>query len=141
MKEDVKYIPRPLVRSYQWSIVASVIIVWFTGAYALLLVPLLAGISGLLFKRNFIMEIAKVFLRKELSEYIPEDVDQQRFNSVISIICLVGGLLGYIFGIPFMAYFFTAMVAIAAFVAILGFCIGCFIRFQWKQYQYKRVNN
>ena len=36
---------------------------------------------------------------------------------------------------------FTAMVAIASFVAILGFCIGCFIRFQWQQYRYKKSVN
>ncbi|WP_338448266.1 DUF4395 family protein [Niallia oryzisoli] len=38
-------------------------------------------------------------------------------------------------------YIFTIMVATAAFIAILGFCIGCFILYQWKQYQYRRAQH
>lgn len=30
------------------------------------------------------------------------------------------------------------MVGIAATVAILGFCIGCFIHYQWRMYTYRR---
>lgn len=139
MQKEVKSIPRPLVRTYQWSIVISVLLTWFTGQEWILAIPLSAGLTGLLFKYNFIMEIAKLFLKKEKSAYIPEDVEQQRFNSVISVICLAVGLLGYIVGFEIVANVFTAMVAIAAFVAILGFCIGCFIRFQWQQFKHNKA--
>ncbi|MFL6560384.1 MAG: DUF4395 family protein [Bacillus sp. (in: firmicutes)] len=37
-----------------------------------------------------------------------------------------------------LGYVFTILVAVAAFVAILGFCVGCFIHYQWKQYKYRR---
>jgi hypothetical protein len=30
------------------------------------------------------------------------------------------------------------MVLLAAAVALSGFCVGCFIRFQWQQYQHKK---
>ena len=80
------------------------------------------------------MRFAKLFLKKNLKSYIPEDVQQQKFNSTIASICLTGGLLGFLLGIPVLAYSFTIMVAIASFVAILGFCIGCFIHFQYKQF-------
>ena len=30
------------------------------------------------------------------------------------------------------------MVALASFIAILGFCVGCFIHFQARQYLYRR---
>ncbi|MGM0875310.1 MAG: DUF4395 domain-containing protein [Bacillota bacterium] len=139
MEKEVKSIPRPLVRTYQWSIVISVLLTWFTGQEWILAIPLSAGLSGLLFNYNFIMEIAKMFLKNDKSIYIPEDVEQQRFNSIISVVCLVGGLLGYIFHYEMVAYFLTAMVAIAAFVAILGFCIGCFLRLQWQQYKYNKT--
>ncbi|MFD6441717.1 DUF4395 domain-containing protein, partial [Peribacillus sp. NPDC060186] len=29
-------------------------------------------------------------------------------------------------------------VGLASFIAVLGFCIGCFILYQWKQYIYRR---
>jgi hypothetical protein len=95
---------------------------------------------GLLFKFNPIMKTAKLFLRKKPSEYIPEDFEQQQFNQLIAVICLSLGFLGYMMNWMTLAYIFTAMVALAAFVAILGFCVGCFIRFQWQQYRYRRLS-
>jgi hypothetical protein len=133
-------IPRPLVRANQWFIVISVVATWVTGFYWLLLLPLLAGLMGLLFDFNPVMRIARLFLRKPLSEYIPEDRDQQQFNQIIAVICLALGLVGYVAHWLVVAYIFTAMVALAAFIAILGFCIGCFIRYQWLQYRHRRTS-
>ena len=134
-------IPRPLVRTNQWFIVICVLITWISGQYWLLALPLVAGLLGLLFRFNPVMRFARLFLKKHPSEYIPEDWDQQQFNQVIAVVCLALGLIGYIAHWPVIAYVFTAMVALAAFIAILGFCIGCFIRYQWIQYRYRRTSN
>jgi undecaprenyl pyrophosphate phosphatase UppP len=132
-------IPRPLVRTNQWVIVLSVLVTWVTGAYWILLIPFIAGIMGIVVGLNPIMRLATVFLRKPLSEYVPEDRDQQQFNQIIAVACLALGLIGYLMHWLIVAYLFTAMVALAAFIAILGFCIGCFIRYQWTQYRYRRA--
>ncbi|MGD6815652.1 DUF4395 domain-containing protein [Metabacillus sp. 84] len=134
----MKTIPKPLVLTNQWFIVLSVLAAWLTGLGWILLLPLAAGLSGLLFKVNPVMKIARTFLKKPASAYIPEDFDQQQFNQKIAVICLGGGLIGYTMGWTILFYVFTAMVFLAAFVAILGFCIGCFIRFQWQQYRYRK---
>ncbi|TKC18094.1 DUF4395 domain-containing protein [Robertmurraya kyonggiensis] len=131
-------IPRPLVRLNQWTIVLSVILTWITKQEYILLIPLLAGGAGLIFKFNPIMKVGGFFLRKEPSEYIPEDFDQQQFNQVISVVSLALGFVGYLMGWTVLAIIFTVMVALAAFIAILGFCIGCYIRFQWQQYNYRK---
>ena len=131
-------IPRPLVRVNQWTIFLSVILTWVTGQYWLLAIPLVANLLGIFTGFNPIMQLGKLFLTKDVKSYIPEDVAQQKFNSTIASFCLAGGLLGFIFQMPVFAYSFTIMVALASFVAILGFCIGCFIHFQWKQFQYRR---
>jgi Domain of unknown function (DUF4395) len=132
-------IPRPLVRTNQWVIVLSVLVTWVTGAYWILLIPFVAGLMGIVVGLNPIMRLAKGFLRKPLSEYVPEDRDQQQFNQIIAVVCLALGLIGYLIHWMLVAYMFTAMVALAAFIAILGFCIGCFIRYQWTQYRYRRA--
>lgn len=139
MKTQVRSIPRPLVRTNQWFIVLTVLLTWITQQEWILSLPLAAGLMGLLFGFNPVIRVAKLFLRKKLSDYIPEEWDQQQFNQTISVICLAGGLISYLLNWTVLAYIFTIMVALAAFVAILGFCIGCFIRYQWKQYQYKRT--
>ena len=131
-------IPRPLVRVNQWTIFLSVAITWGTGFYWILLLPFLANLSGVLFGINPIIYFSKGFLKKDHSQYIPEDIGQQRFNSMIATLCLALGFLGYLLKIPALAYTFTILVAVASFVAILGFCVGCFIHFQLNQFKYRR---
>ncbi|XJZ27821.1 DUF4395 domain-containing protein [Bacillota bacterium Lsc_1132] len=138
--EQIRSIPRPLVRTNQWSIVISAVITFAIGQAWFLFIPLLSGLLGLLFKFNPIMRLAKLFLRKNVKEYIQEDWEQQQFNQKIAVSCLTVAVLGFMFGIKPVGYIFTGLVAIAAFVAILGFCIGCFLHYQWKLYTFRREN-
>lgn len=137
MNTPIQTVPRPLVRTNQWVIVISVLLTWFTKQSWILIIPLAAGLLGLFLDYNPIMRLAKLFLRKNPSQYIPEDRDQQQFNQIIAVICLSGGFISFLLHWTILAYTFTIMVAAAAFIAILGFCIGCFIRYQWKQYQFR----
>lgn len=138
MIADVRTIPKPLVQVNQSVIVLSVILTWVTNLEWILLIPLLSGVCGLIFRINPIMEGAKRFLKKEPSKYHQEDWEQQQFNQKIAILCLGAGFIGFAFNLPVMGYIFTILVAIAATVALLGFCIGCFIHYQWKMYQYRK---
>ncbi len=131
-------IPRPLVRTNQWCIVLSVVATWITGWYGLLALPLVAGLLGISFDFNPVMKFARLFLHQPMSEYAQEDRDQQRFNQIIASTCLLLSIVGYALHIMVVAWIFTIMVALAASIAIMGFCIGCFIIFQWKQYRYRR---
>jgi membrane associated rhomboid family serine protease len=140
MTTNNRSIPRPLVKTNQWVIVISVLITWLSGQEWFLLIPFAAGLMGLLFGFNPIMQITKLFLRKDPKVYIPEDWEQQQFNQKIAVTCLGLGFVGFFAGWNTVGYVFTILVAVAAFVAILGFCIGCFILFQWKQYQYRRAH-
>ncbi|WP_409342347.1 DUF4395 domain-containing protein [Paenibacillus sp. MBLB4367] len=135
MSAPIASIPRPLVRTNQWVIVLSVILTWITGYYWILAIPLIAGISGVCFDFNPVMQLARRFLRKHPSEYVPEDKEQQQFNQLLAVGFLVVALISYLLDWTVSAYVFTAMVALAAVVAILGFCVGCFIQYQWKTYR------
>ncbi|MCL1631812.1 DUF4395 domain-containing protein [Sporolactobacillus sp. CPB3-1] len=139
MASTVHSIPRPLVRTNQWVIVLAIVISWLTHQYWLLLIPLLSGLSGLVFDFNPVMVLAKKFLRKPQRSYIPEDYEQQRFNQLISVSCLSLALISFAFNWTIAAYIFSAIVGLAAFIAILGFCIGCFIHYQWTRFHQKRV--
>ena len=131
-------IPRPLVRTNQWTICLSVIITWISGQYWFLLIPLLSGLGGLLVDFHPIMRIAKLFLKKEGSKYPQEDKNQQKFNQIIAVSCLTIAFISGINNWSVLFYVFSILVAVAAFVAINGFCIGCFIHFQWNQYKYRK---
>ncbi|WP_150268164.1 DUF4395 domain-containing protein [Paenibacillus tepidiphilus] len=131
-------IPRPLVKANQSFIVLSVLLTWITGWYLILALPLAAGLSGLLLGYNPVIKLGASFLRKERSAYVLEDWEQQQFNQSIAVFCLAAGLISFLAGWTTAAYIFTALVAIAATVAIFGFCIGCFIHYQWKMYTHRR---
>lgn len=133
----IRSIPRPVVRANQVVIFATSVLTIVTGQALLLLIPLIANLLGLV-GFNPIMRIAALCLRKPKSSYIPEDVDQQRFNSYIAIACLALSFAGFMLGINAIGYAFSAMVAIASGIALCGFCIGCFLHFQLKQWQYRR---
>ena len=138
MSTNTRSIPRPLVRTNQWVIVLSVVATWLSGNDWFLLVPFISGLLGLLFGYNPVMKFASLFLRKSLNSYIPEDWEQQQFNQKMAVTCLGIGFISFYFGWTILGYVFTILVALAALVAILGFCVGCFIHFQWKQYKYRQ---
>ncbi|MFX3616947.1 MAG: DUF4395 domain-containing protein [Sporolactobacillus sp.] len=132
------FIPRPLVRSNQWIIVLSVAAALITHLYWFLLIPLIAGLSGIAFHYNPVMKVARHFLRKPLSAYIPEDPAQQKFNQTIAVSLLSVSFVSFLAGWQIVAWITAILVGSAAFIAILGFCIGCFIHYQWSQYRYHR---
>ncbi|MGE7604559.1 DUF4395 domain-containing protein [Peribacillus sp. NPDC097675] len=138
MPDKIRSIPRPLVRTNQWFIFLSVVTALSTSQVWILAVPLVAGLLGLVFNFNPVMRMAKLFLKKEPSAYIPEDHAQQQFNQMIAVVCLSLGLVSFLLDWNVTGYIFTVMVGLASFIAILGFCIGCFILYQWKQYNYRR---
>ncbi|MBN8193076.1 DUF4395 domain-containing protein [Bacillus sp. NTK074B] len=131
-------IPRPLVQLNQWFIVSTVAISWVVQIEYFLLLPFIVGMSALLFKYNPVIKAGKLFLKKEPSSYPPEDADQQQFNNIIAVSCLGAAIISALAGWSTGFYLFSGMVFLAASVALAGFCIGCFIRFQWKRFQYKR---
>ncbi|MFC0188672.1 DUF4395 domain-containing protein [Fictibacillus aquaticus] len=137
MGYPAKSIPKPLVQANQAFIVLSVLLSWLLHPF-LLVLPLSAGLISVLFKYNPIIASVKPLLRKPGSAYQQEDFDQQQFNQWIAVICLVFAVIFFSIGWNTLGYIFSGMVFLAAAVALTGFCVGCFIRFQWQQFQYKK---
>lgn len=132
-KTTFQGIPRPLVRTNQTFIVLSIILAVVSNFYWILLLPILAGLSGILFERNFVILIAKRFLKRKASEYILEDKSDLRFNQIIATSLLSASLIASLTHHPILAFVF-----LAASIALSGFCVGCWIHFQLRQYQYRR---
>ncbi|MDR0199716.1 MAG: DUF4395 domain-containing protein [Streptococcaceae bacterium] len=131
-------VPRPLVRTNQVVILLSIIAAFSTHLYWILLLPILAGLSGILLNRNFVIRSARHFLRKKPSEYVQEDKSDLRFNQIIATTLLTLSLISLLLGNFILGIIFAAFVFIAASVAIAGFCIGCFLHYQLRQWLYRR---
>ena len=131
-------IPKPLVQANQSFIVVTVVAALIFHK-ALLLLPFLVGIYTLLNGKNPVIQAGRKFLKKPASSYLQEDKDQQLFNQWIATICLGLALLFFALGLPSVAYIFSLMVVIAAGVALLGYCIGCTIRYRYMMWRYHRT--
>lgn len=131
-------IPKPLVQANQFTIVLSVIVFALTNNPLWLLIPLLSGLSSLFFGFHPVMAIVKRFIRKPLKDFPQEDKAQQRFNQILAVSMLSASFISALLDQVVLSYLFAALVFTAASVALMGFCIGCFIHFQYHQYQFRR---
>ncbi|MDM8150190.1 DUF4395 domain-containing protein [Priestia megaterium] len=130
-------IPKPLVQLNQLFIVITVLIALLAAKW-LLLLPFLVGVVTLATKRNPVIMAGKKLLKKPASSYQMEDRDQQLFNQWIATVCIGIAFISFLLGYTLVGYVFSAMVILAAGVALMGYCIGCTIRYRYMMWKYKR---
>lgn len=133
-------IPKPLVLANQWTIVLSVVIALLTQTAWILLFPLVFCLLSVFFKFHPIMIVVKLFLKKPLNQYQQEDRSQLQFNQWMAISFLIVAVISYLINWMVLFNLATVMVGLAALIAILGFCIGCVIRYRYQQWQFRRKN-
>ncbi|RWZ58083.1 DUF4395 domain-containing protein [Halobacillus fulvus] len=131
-------IPKPLVQLNQLFIITTVLLSLFTTP-VLLLIPFIIGVYTLMTKKNPVILIGRNFLRKPLTSYQQEDRDQQIFNQWIATVCLGLSLLFFTLNVQWAGYLFSIMVMTAAGIALMGFCIGCFIRYRYIMWKHQRL--
>ncbi|MED3819000.1 MULTISPECIES: DUF4395 domain-containing protein [Priestia] len=130
-------IPKPLVQLNQLFIVITVVLALLAAKW-LLLLPFLVGVVTLVTKRNPVIMAGKKLLKKPISSYQMEDRDQQLFNQWIATICIGIAFISFLLSYTFVGYVFSIMVILAAGVALMGYCIGCTIRYRYMMWKYKR---
>ena len=134
----IKEVPVPYVKANQTGIVltvASAILFQEPWAFAALW---LIQVIGLLTrgKGNLFVLIGKPFLQTPSSR--TEAYELQRFNNTLAVLFLTLSLLSFSLGWTIAGYVFAAMLLTAAGAALAGYCIGCTIYFQYKQWKARR---
>lgn len=131
-------IPKPLVQTNQAFIVVTVVMALLLHP-AILLFPFVVGAYTLITKKNPVILWSRRFLKKPAASYLQEDRDQQLFNQWIATICLGLSLVFFSVGLPLLGFAFSVMVIIAAGVALMGYCIGCTIRYRYMMWKHNRT--
>ena len=131
-------VPQPLVRVNNWITILIIAVAWGGQLPLLILIPTLYFGLGAFFDKNPVILLGKRFVLKSGKQYMMEDKDQLRFNSLLAFIMLALAFVSYYIGLSGVYYGFTIMCLAANLGAAFGHCIGCFIRYQWKQYRYRR---
>lgn len=134
--EDV---PLPIVRLNRWLIVLA-------GAAAFLLrspwpltVLLLILLPAVLWgqRGSLVSHLGHALFRERLAGVEREDRRLMRFNNIIAVTLLAGAHAAFFLGLPVVGWVLTAMVVTAAAVALAGFCVGCFLYYQFRLNRYR----
>lgn len=131
-------IPKPLVQANQTFIVVTAVAALVFHS-AILLLPFVVGAYTLITKKNPVIQLGRLFLKKPMASYQQEDKDQQLFNQWIATVSLGLSLIFFSLGMPLLGFTFSIMVIIAACVALMGYCIGCTIRYRYMMWKHNRT--
>lgn len=66
-----------------------------------------------------------------------EDRRLMRFNNALAAIALGLAQIAFIARLPVLGWIFSCVVALAATIALCGFCVGCFLFFRFKMARYR----
>ncbi len=135
----VEDIPLPIVNLNRWTLVAAVLVglllqqpLVTTALFAILLPAALFGQRA-----SLIFHAGRWLLASRIAGAEREDRRLQRFNNAIAATLLGGAQIAFAQGQPFAGWALSLAVALAAGVALMGFCVGCFLYYQFKLNRYR----
>ncbi len=132
-------IPLPIVKLNRWAIVITVVTALALRqpllTTALFLVIASAAVFGS--RGSLIYFIgSRVFARQNASAET-EDRRMMRFNNSLAAIMLGVAQIGFLARLPLLGWTFSILPALAAIVALSGFCFGCFLYYRYKLERYR----
>lgn len=134
----MKEVPMPYIKSNQTGIVLFAVLSFFFAPLWLLAVLWLIEVVGLATggKYNLFVRIAKPWLKTAGKE--TQALELARFNNALAVIFLSLAVLSFSLGWTVAGYAFAVMLLAAAGAALLGYCVGCTVYFQYKQFLARR---
>lgn len=79
---------------------------------------------------------SRLFARQNLTAKT-EDQKLMRFNNSIAALLLGGAQIAFLLGAPLAGWVLSGTVAVAAAVALAGFCFGCFLFYQFNLQRFR----
>src|SRR5215207_7006657 len=132
-------IPMPIVKLNRWTLVGGI------GLGLLLQQPLFTTVLFLLLlpavligqRASVIFQVGKRLPAAQNAGAPREDRRLMRFNNSIALGLLGLAQVAFLLGAPLAGWALAVMVAVAAGVALAGFCVGCFLYYQLKLNRYR----
>jgi hypothetical protein len=127
-------IPLPIIRLNRLTILLGVIIGFVLHAPFVTTVLFVSVALAAIFGRraSIIYRIGTLALRPSEHRSAGEDPRLMRFNNALAAIILGAAQLAFIFHAPLIGWIFSGLAALAAAIALAGFCFGCFLFYQFK---------
>jgi hypothetical protein len=124
----------PIVKLNRWTLVLGISLGWLlqqpliTTLLLLLLIPAVLGGQ----RWSPIANLGKWLFARQIPTAEREDCRLMRFNNTIAVLLLGLAQLAFAFGLPLVGWIVAGLVVVAAAVALAGFCVGCFLYYQFK---------
>jgi hypothetical protein len=132
-------IPLPIVRLNRWVLVVGILAglafrqpLVITLLFAILLPATLFGQRA-----SLVFRVGRRLFARQIPTAEREDRRLQRFNNAIATILLGAAQVAFLAGQPLVGWTLALMVAVAAAIALAGFCIGCFFYYQFKLQRFR----
>lgn len=127
-------IPLPIVALNRGIIVGGVLLALWSDQPLLTTLVLALLLPAALFGRKAspIFRIGSILFREAIAHAPTEDQRVQRFNNIIAVVMLGAAQIAFMLGAAWLGWVFSVAVAFAALVALCGFCVGCFLYFQFR---------
>lgn len=140
-------IPNPVVKLNRWTLLTGVVLAFAlqqplitTFLFVILLFAVLGGQ-----RYSLIFQVGKLVLAAQNAQAIAtgqtEDRRLMRFNNSIATFLFGLAQVAFLLNLTVLGWAFAFMVAVAAAVALAGFCFGCFLYFQFKLNRYRLFGN
>ncbi len=135
-------VPMPIVKLNRWMLLVGILLALFTGQAWITTLLFLIILPTLLLgqKYSLVAQVGKRMFARQIPGSEREDQKLMRFNNTIAAILLGLAQLAFLAGWHFLGWFLCLMVAVAAGVALAGFCVGCFLYFQFRMLKYRWFN-
>jgi hypothetical protein len=107
--------------------------IWITTLLFLILLP------AALFGRQYslIFRVGSLLFAEKNKTAEREDPSLQRFNNGIATVLLGFAQIAFLLNQSLAGWIFSGLVALASGVALAGFCVGCFLYYQFKLQKYR----
>ncbi len=136
-------IPLPIVKLNRWVLLVGISIaiiiqqpIITTVLFFIILSAVVFGKSG-----SLIYIVGSRIFAKQNENAPTEDPRLMRFNNSIAAILLGGAQIAFLAGTPLTGWILSGFVAVAATVALSGFCFGCFLFYQFNLQRFKLFGN
>ncbi len=132
-------IPMPIVKLNRWTLAIGILVgfalqlPWMTTILFGLILP--AALWGR--RYSPIAKIGKRLFALQNETADKEDPRLMRFNNTIAASMLGAAQIFFLLNVPAAGWTLALGVAVAAVVALAGFCVGCFLFYQFKLQRYR----
>ncbi len=83
---------------------------------------------------------SRLFAKQNLNAKT-EDQKLMRFNNSIAALLLGGAQIAFLLNAPLAGWILSGTVAVAAAIALAGFCFGCFLFYQFNLQRFRLFGN